>query len=242
MTRSESSRTQARRKLRRIPGYEISVEQSLAHVASKRIADPNGYYEVLGLRPGHPWTQLQIQQAYRRAVKRYHPDGTDPNPDLFEKVTVAWETLSDLESRQQYDSLQSDSRWIDQALIDDIASKLAVKIEPHQPDLTKIVAKDLGAEPEQPQRTSWDLKRTFDSPVYYYDTNEPPERERALQLLDHTSALAWRLGYGGQSLKVGFTDDDNRIDERDWGRVLMISDEPSERDVHGYFEIDASSM
>ncbi|MGP9587189.1 J domain-containing protein [Micrococcaceae sp. AOP34-BR2-30] len=57
-------------------------------------------YQVLGV-PAHA-TEAQLRTAWRRAVRRTHPDyGGDV--DQFHAVTAAWELLSSPESRADYD-------------------------------------------------------------------------------------------------------------------------------------------
>lgn len=46
--------------------------------------DPNGYYRFLGIPPGA--TYKQIKTAVRIKYRRYHPDGWDPNRELFVKT------------------------------------------------------------------------------------------------------------------------------------------------------------
>ena len=48
----------------------------------------------------------QIKRAYRRAIKRYHPDtiGQDTDPDKFIEARKAYEVLSDIEKRRAYDA------------------------------------------------------------------------------------------------------------------------------------------
>ena len=68
------------------------------------------YYTVLGVEPGASATE--IKRAYRRLSRRYHP-GLNPGDRqahaLFERITEAYETLSDPERRRQYDTSGSPS-------------------------------------------------------------------------------------------------------------------------------------
>src|SRR5512132_227070 len=63
------------------------------------------YYAVLGLEPGA--SPAEIKRAYRRLSRRYHP-GVNPGDRqalaLFERITEAYETLSDPDRRRQYDT------------------------------------------------------------------------------------------------------------------------------------------
>jgi molecular chaperone DnaJ len=62
-------------------------------------------YVVLGVR--REATSGEIRRAYRRLARRYHPDinpGDRMAADLFRRVSVAFETLSDPERRRRYDA------------------------------------------------------------------------------------------------------------------------------------------
>lgn len=65
---------------------------------------PNNHYMVLGLERGADLPQ--IKRAYRRAIKRYHPDrgGSATDPAKFMRAQEAYEVLSDLERRRAYDA------------------------------------------------------------------------------------------------------------------------------------------
>ena len=62
-------------------------------------------YAVLGLEPGA--SSADIKRAYRRLARRYHP-GINPGDRaaeaLFQRITEAYETLTDPTRRQQYDA------------------------------------------------------------------------------------------------------------------------------------------
>src|SRR6476619_2079171 len=63
------------------------------------------FYVILGLGPGA--SPAEIKRAYRRLSRRYHPDinpGDRQAEALFERVTQAYETLSDPMRRREYDS------------------------------------------------------------------------------------------------------------------------------------------
>ncbi len=63
------------------------------------------FYIILGLEPGA--SAAEIKRAYRRLSRRYHP-GVNPGDRqaeaVFERVTQAYETLSDPARRREYDA------------------------------------------------------------------------------------------------------------------------------------------
>jgi molecular chaperone DnaJ len=64
---------------------------------------PKDYYIVLGVSRGADLKK--IKQAYRREVKRYHPDTsrTDEPTEKFLEIKEAYDTLSDETKRRDYD-------------------------------------------------------------------------------------------------------------------------------------------
>ena len=67
------------------------------------------YYEVLGLRRGS--SASEIKRAYRKLARRYHPDvnpGDKAAEGKFKELSEAYEVLSDMEKRRQYDQFGHD--------------------------------------------------------------------------------------------------------------------------------------
>lgn len=65
---------------------------------------PRDYYEVLGVARGA--SDREIKRAYRRLVKKLHPDRNGDDPEAlarFKEVSEAYEVLGDAEQRTLYD-------------------------------------------------------------------------------------------------------------------------------------------
>lgn len=69
---------------------------------------PRDYYEVLGVAKGA--TQKEIQSAYRKLARKWHPDvNRDPGAEgKFKEISEAYEVLKDAEKRKKYDRFGAD--------------------------------------------------------------------------------------------------------------------------------------
>ena len=76
------------------------------------MAGTQDFYEVLGV--GRDATAQDIQRAYRKLARTYHPDvNKDPAAERrFQEISEAYEVLSDPESRRRYDVLGPDFRQV----------------------------------------------------------------------------------------------------------------------------------
>lgn len=61
-------------------------------------------YDVLDLEP--ECSKQDIIKSYRKLVKKYHPDKPTGDPDLFELINLAFDTLSNSKKRKEYDALK----------------------------------------------------------------------------------------------------------------------------------------
>ncbi|MEA2500293.1 MAG: curved DNA-binding protein [Actinomycetota bacterium] len=80
------------------------------------MAEPRDFYEVLGV----PRTanQKEIQRAYRKLARTYHPDvNKDPAAEeRFKEVSEAYDMLSDPEMRRRYDTFGRDFRQVPEGM------------------------------------------------------------------------------------------------------------------------------
>src|SRR3954468_18934077 len=76
------------------------------------MAPPRDFYDVLGV----PRTagQDEIQRAYRKLARTYHPDvNKDPGAEeQFKEISEAYSVLSDPETRRRYDAFGRDFRQV----------------------------------------------------------------------------------------------------------------------------------
>ena len=70
------------------------------------------YYEALGV--DRSADQSEIQRAYRKLARQYHPDvNKDPGAEeRFKEISEAYDVLSDPELRRKYDAFGEDFRRV----------------------------------------------------------------------------------------------------------------------------------
>ena len=64
--------------------------------------DAMGFYALVGLCPSA--SDEEVKSAFRRELRKYHPDGTEPDREKFEQIEKAYRTLT--EDRVAYDNLE----------------------------------------------------------------------------------------------------------------------------------------
>ena len=70
------------------------------------------FYQILGVP--REASQQDIQRAYRKLARQYHPDvNADPAAEeRFKDVSEAYDVLSDPQTRSRYDALGADFRQV----------------------------------------------------------------------------------------------------------------------------------
>ena len=61
------------------------------------------YYDILGL--DKKCTERDVKKAYRRLVKKFHPDVNKDGAKVFEEITQAYNTLFNPDKRKNYDNI-----------------------------------------------------------------------------------------------------------------------------------------
>lgn len=59
------------------------------------------YYKSLNLSAQA--TQEQIKKAFKQLAKKYHPDANKGKEELFKEINEAYQVLSEVQTRKQYD-------------------------------------------------------------------------------------------------------------------------------------------
>lgn len=69
--------------------------------------DTSDFYKIMNVDKSA--SKEEIKTAYRKLVLKYHPDkNKDPNaPEMFRKIQIAYETLSDDSKRSNYDTFDT---------------------------------------------------------------------------------------------------------------------------------------
>lgn len=113
--------------------------------------DVNGYYRAIGVLPGA--SNDEIRRAVRVLLRRYHPDGVEPDQELFARMVTVRDVLLDSARRQNYDNLPPGQLFIDpeiRDLMDQMGVPLAAAVPFQQPELPKANDYDYYADDPQP--------------------------------------------------------------------------------------------
>ena len=68
---------------------------------------PKNYYDILGVT--EKAGAEEIKKVYRKLAQKYHPDRNPDKPDAeerFKEVQEAYDVLSDIQKRKQYDRMR----------------------------------------------------------------------------------------------------------------------------------------
>ncbi len=86
-------------------------------------------YKILGIK--NTASLEQIKKAYRKKVKKHHPD-IGGNPELFRQIQEAYDVLSDPEKRQAYDvtgTVDNEPNYDLQSAVALVVDKIKLKID-----------------------------------------------------------------------------------------------------------------
>ena len=70
------------------------------------------YYKILGVSSSA--TDKEIQKAYRKLAKEYHPDAHPGSEEKFKEISAAYEVLGDAKKRSEYDSVRAQGPFMGQ--------------------------------------------------------------------------------------------------------------------------------
>lgn len=223
--------------LRRVPGLKITSNLAIALPWAERRDDPNGYYAVLALEINRPVSMLEIDMAFRQAVKRFHPDGREPNVRLFRLVKVAYDVLSDPEKRRAYDAMTFSEIWPDEEALLDLARQTlavmeqveALKRQKLLEEATqKLSTKELEKQILGKLQVSTDIiSRERDELLFYfYQGEELPSAVQRRNWFDLLASDFWTFRHIIE-MKIGFTSQLPHVLLTRWGKILFVSGEPN---------------
>lgn len=128
--------------------------------------DPNGYYVFLDLPP---WASVQeIRRKCKQLLAAWHPDGSEPNPELFAKAKMIYQVLGNPAYKAVYDHTPPDHVYVDEEVVaDQREGKLPSTPPPDTPEI-----------------------------FFTYLSDSPSTEDRALskQWYEHLLRAAWETG------------------------------------------------
>ena len=119
------------------PGYGTEEERPATGRGRRgegpRLMADRDFYEVLGV--GRDAAPDEIQRAYRKLARQYHPDvNKDPAAeDRFKDISEAYDVLSDPDTRKRYDAFGHQFRQIPEGVDPETWARLAPR-RPGGPD------------------------------------------------------------------------------------------------------------
>ena len=55
-------------------------------------------------------SQVQIKKAFKQLAKKYHPDANKGKEELFKEINEAYQVLSEVQTRKQYDQMRKEAK------------------------------------------------------------------------------------------------------------------------------------
>ncbi len=68
------------------------------------------YYKILGVEKSA--TDKDLQKAYRKLAKQFHPDANPGSEEKFKEISVAYEVLGDPKKRSEYDAIRAQGPFV----------------------------------------------------------------------------------------------------------------------------------
>jgi len=230
-----------KRTLKRIPGKEIVAEFALGTFYSNSRLDPNDYYKILGFDPNTSIGMSTIRDHYRDLIKKYHPDGWEPNGELFEKVQIAYEVLGDAKSRMKYDTLEIGQEWPDRFVLEKLQRQtknletLNLINEMLQGVTKKKKSEDFFQKFQDLIQYNKMMQAEYkhvlpelnNTVMYYYEEEGMPDAETWEAMITSIRSGMWSLKIR-EGVKLGYTTQPTHIVKKSWGEVLMVDGIPSD--------------